>query len=191
MLLTSLGPIVLHGGSEFMRSKGSAPLEEIVKQTARGPVYIHGKRDTYNLRTANAFQWENLGRNIADGARCNYGTMNAYWKGLIALRNSAAGSVFRIGTAVPADYIQWIEPSDPMQLGYVIGATVFVLVNSSDKKTIVSDIRLPGTSWLLVADGDKAGTAPLTGRPDSVLKGAGPFTVELPETSVKIWVRNE
>ena len=191
MLLTSLGPVVLHGGSEFMRSKGSASLEEVVKRTPSGPVYLHGKRDTYNLRTANLFQWENLGRNIADGATCNYQRMNDYWKGLIALRNSDAGSVFRIGGAVPAGYVQWIDAPDSMVLGYLVGSKVLVLINTSAKKVRVSVVQVPDAAWMLVADGDAAGTVPLRGRPDSVLPRGEAASVELPGTSVKIWMRRD
>jgi hypothetical protein len=154
-------------------------------------VFIHGKRDTYNLRKANLFQWENLGRNRSDGAACNYRSMNAYWKGLIALRNSAAGSVFRIGDAVPDGHLQWIEPSDSMVLGYVTGQKIFVLVNTSIQKTTVSDILLPHGVWELVADGDRAGTSMLQHSTDSLLQGARNISLELPGTSVKIWVRRD
>ena len=189
MLLTSLGPVVLHGGSEFMRSKGSVPLEEIVKRTTAGPVYIHGKRDTYNLRTANLFQWENLGRNTGDGAACNYQRMNDYWKGLIALRRSSAGKVFRIGDAVPAGYMQWIEGTDPMQLGYIVGGTVLVAVNTGDSRSTMSGLSLPPGRWMLVADGDRAGTAPIPGKRDSMLRGGRTVSLFLPPTSVRVWMR--
>ena len=189
MLLTSLGPVVIHGGSEFMRSKGSAPLVELVKRTESGPIWIHGKRDTYNLRKANLFQWENLGWNRIDGAACDYQRMSDYWKGLIALRNSAHGKVFRIGVRPPVNYIQWIEPADSMQLGYVVGATVCTLVNTAEHAAMIQGVMLPDGRWLLVADGDVAGTEILEGRPDSILPGGSPVAVEMPPTSVKIWIR--
>ena len=102
LLFTSLGPIVLHGGTEMMRSKGAAPLQETVKYTASGPLAFHGKRDTYNLRTANLFVWENVGKTPDDpGSANDYRGMVAYWKGLIPLRRSDVGKVFRIGQAPP------------------------------------------------------------------------------------------
>lgn len=189
MLLTSLGPVVLHGGSEFMRSKGSAPLEEVVKHTAGGPIYLHGKRDSYNLRAANLFRWENLGRNRSDGAPCDYQRMNDYWKGLIALRKSPAGKVFRIGTTVPDGYIQWLEPPDPMQLGYMVAETVFVLVNTAVRDAIVENLLLPAGTWKLVAQDDIAGTTPIPGQPDSELRGETRVSITVPATSVKIWVK--
>ena len=67
LLFTSLGPLVLHGGSEMMRSKGAAPIEEEVKETRSGEIYLKGRGDTYNLRTPNQFVWENVGKTRAGG----------------------------------------------------------------------------------------------------------------------------
>ncbi len=187
MLLTSLGPVVLHGGSEFMRSKAASPLVEYVKHTESGPVYIHGKRDTYNLRRPNLFLWETLGRNTEDGAACNFQRMNEYWRGLIALRRSEYGRVLRHGDPVAADYIRWIEPDDAMLLGYVIGERVAVAVNTGDMPASLSLILSDG-EWVLVAAGDRAGTEPLTGLAQSVLHG-GIHPVSLEARDVRIWVR--
>jgi pullulanase/glycogen debranching enzyme len=67
LLLTSLGPVVMHGGTEFFRSKGLAPHPdefggERILQTDMGPIYLKGRGDTYNLRYANHFLWETVGR---------------------------------------------------------------------------------------------------------------------------------
>lgn len=188
MLLTSLGPVVMHGGTEFLRSKGSAPLVELVKQTSTGPIYIHGKRDTYNLRRANLFLWENLGRNIEDGAACDYGIMNEYWKGLIALRRSEHGSVFRIPHAAPDGYIQWIEPANIMQLGYIVDERVAVLVNTGDAVATFNNILFPAGAWQLVVAGDHAGTTLLADHEQSVLRG-GSHTVTLAARDIQIWIR--
>ncbi|MFA6232734.1 MAG: alpha-amylase family glycosyl hydrolase [Bacteroidota bacterium] len=189
MLLTSLGPVVIHGGSEFMRSKAAAPLEEIIKRTASGPIYIHGKRDTYNLRRPNLFLWETLGRNTDDGAACNFQRMNDFWKGLIALRLSEYGRVLRIGSAVPADYIHWIEPDDESVLGYVIGGRMAVLVNTSGIPRNAVSITLPKGEWTLVAAGNQAGTIPIGGLPHSILS-SGTHAVSLFPYDVNIWIRN-
>ena len=84
LLFTSLGPIVLHGGTEMMRTKGMAPLVEIVRDFGLAETAIHGKRDTYNLRAPNWFVWEDL-------ARDNVAAMSDYWRGLIHFRLSDAG----------------------------------------------------------------------------------------------------
>ncbi len=188
MLLTSLGPVVLHGGSEFMRSKAASPLVEYVKYTESGPIYIHGKRDTYNLRRPNLFLWETLGRNIEDGAACNFQRMNDYWKGLIRLRRSEYGAVLRRGTAVPEGYIEWMLPADEMLLGYVIGGRVAVAVNTGDASSSLT-LNLPEGDWQLVVHGDRAGTQPLVDLPQCVLRG-GSHTVAIDARDVRIWIRN-
>jgi pullulanase/glycogen debranching enzyme len=189
MLLTSLGPIVIHGGSEFMRSKGAAPDSTITKHTASGPIYINGRRDTYNLRAPNLFHWENLGTNRSGGAACNYQLMADYWRGLISLRKSDAGSVCRIGSKPPDGYIKWIEPADSMQLGYVIGGRMFVLVNTATYSARVKNIKLPAGEWKLVVDGYEAGTDPISGKPESVLKGGQTVSIDMLPESVRIWIR--
>lgn len=187
MLFTSLGPIVIHGGSEFMRSKGSTPLVDVVTHTASGPIYIHGKRDTYNLRRPNLFLWNNLGQNTEDGAACNYQRMNDYWKGLIALRRSDHGRVLRLGTQVPDGHIRWLEPEDPLLLGYVIGGRIAVLINSSARPAQFPGVILPDGEWHLVAAGDRAGLVTLRGRPDSVLRG-GAHEITLEAHEVRLWI---
>ena len=188
MLLTSLGPVVIHGGSEFMRSKGSSPLVDYVKRTESGPIYIHGKRDTYNLRRPNLFLWETLGRNTEDGAACNYQRMNDYWKGLIALRRSDAGAVLRTGDAAPKGYIRWIEPDDPMLLGYVVDERIAVLVNTGASRQVFENVELPDGQWMLVASGDRAGTMPLLDQPQNILHG-GRHALPVDGQDVRIWIR--
>ncbi len=154
LLFTSLGPVVMHGGTEMMRSKGHAPLEETVKRTESGPIYLHGKRDTYNLRTANAFVWENVGASTSDaGVVNNYQPMIDFWKGLIALRKSAVGAVFRVGDAPPEGYYRWVLPDDPRLLGYVVDGRVLVLVNA-DEEGATFEVPLPTGQWRQVANND-------------------------------------
>jgi pullulanase len=189
MLMTSLGPVVMHGGTEFLRSKAAAGDHDTVMRIASGPVYIHGKGDTYNLRTPNLFLWENLGRNMEDGAVCNFQRMYEYWRGLIALRRGDHGRVLRIGSLPSPDHVVFIEPADTMQLGYIIGSRICVLVNTADTPAVV-ELPLPAGEWTLVADGDRAGVAPLEGRPDTRLAGSRTHTIHLPPTSVKIWLHH-
>lgn len=189
LLLTSLGPVVLHGGSEFMRSKGAAGTASLTKRTATGPIWIHGARDTYNLRTPNLFQWENLGLTQADGAPCDYRAMNNWWKGLIALRQSAAGSCLRVGQAVPEDYVRWWEPRDSLLLGYSIDRRLLVLVNTGDENGRFQNFSAPEGDWILVADGDRAGTSIIAGHPWSRLRGGRSQDMVLPPRSVRIWIR--
>lgn len=192
LLFTSLGPIVLHGGSEFMRSKGCAPLQEIVKQTQSGPIYIHGKRDTYNLARANEFIWDNKGLNIGDGANifCNYKNVFEFWKDLIAFRKSDYGKAFRIAQKPPQDYYRWIEPENPKLLGYLVNEEVFVLINTDSLTGSFPDVRLPAGNWQLMATIDRIDHLKgIKGLPDSKLQGNKPYRFELPAESLKMWVK--
>lgn len=194
MLFTSIGPIVLHGGTEIMRSKGSAPLEEVVKHTRSGPIYLHGKRDTYNLRLANEFQWETKGKKIGDDSgaiKNNYGNMYHYWRGLIALRHSKYGLVCRLSTKPPDNYISWFLPPNEMLLGYLIAEKLLVLVNTDIEDATFHDVKLSTNSrWRLVADaGQVDHVKGVMGRQDSELRPLSAIDLDVPKQSVKIWVR--
>lgn len=188
LLFTSLGPIVIHGGTEMLRSKAVAPLEEIVKETSSGSIYIHGKRDTYNLRRANRFLWENVGRTPeANGRTPDYQEMLSYWKGLIALRLSDAGSVFRFGgSPPPADYYEWILPDDDQLLGYVVDDRVLVLINTSREDVTFNNVNLSDGAWKLVSDGEDIN---LEGFETEELAG-GTHSVPVPARTSMIWVRS-
>ena len=154
LLMTSLGPVVMHGGTEIARSKGLAPLPEEIngewERTEMGiaPIYIKGRGDTYNLRAANRFDWTTVG--LEDGA-VDYAEMEDWWRGLIALRLSEAGEVFRIGGAVPEGWVQTFEHPDPNVLMYLVGERVFVRINTGGETVSFGPIDLPGEGWATVA----------------------------------------
>jgi hypothetical protein len=189
LLFTSLGPLVLHGGTEIMRSKGAAPLEEIVKETASGKLEYHGKRDTYNLRVANQFVWENVGKTSANAPN-DYANMLAYWKGLMALRNSDIGQVFRVGTAPPDGYYQWFLPDDAHLLGYLVDNRVLVLINTSDTAQAFENVTLPEGDWQLIANADEVDPANGLAGDGALLEGGNTYTLSVPAVSLKIWTRN-
>lgn len=164
LLFTASGPIVLHGGTEFMRSKGVAVLEEVVKKTAiSGDLHYHGKRDTYNMRTANQFVWENVGKTRSDaGSTCDYKGMLAFWKGLMALRNSAWGEVFR-KEVIPAGHYTFFEPANQALLGYLVGGKVLVLLNVGENSDAFTNLQLPKGKWKLVATNQAANHAGVKG----------------------------
>ena len=156
LLFTSLGPIVMHGGTEMMRSKGHAPLVEIIKTMKNGvKVYIHGKRDTYNLRRANQFAWENLGKEENEDQN-DYKGMTSFWKGLIKMRLSTLGEVFRIDVPTPPDYYQFITPDDKALLAYVVNDTIAVAINVSHSQKTFHQFALPGEGhWQLIGSNEK------------------------------------
>ncbi len=188
LLFTSLGPLVLHGGSEMMRSKGAAPLEEEIKQTSSGPIYLKGRDDTYNLRVPNQFVWENVGKTKADGPN-DYANMLAYWKGLIAFRKSDAGAVFRRADPPPDDYYQWLLPDDEHLLGYLVDGSVLVLVNTGAFEATFADVPLPTGRWRLIANAQTVDHVNGVSGSNATLEGGATHDLAVPGTSLKMWMR--
>jgi len=194
LLFTSLGPVVIHGGTEFLRSKAHAPLEELKMKFEDGFLAFHGKRDTYNLAKANEFLWENKGKSLGDdngNIKCNYNNMYEYWKGLIQLRLGSAGKVFRISSKPKNDYYQWIEPKNSHLLGYIADNTIFVLMNTDTVSGTFENVDLPsGQSWRLVGTIDRIDVS--TGIRDnkySEIQGGQKLNITLDKESVLIWVK--
>lgn len=192
LLYTTLGPLVTHGGTEMMRSKGFAPLREEKRVTKAGfSAYMHGKRDTYNHRIANQFVWENVGKTKKDkDSYCNYDEMLAFWSGMNAFRLSEYGAVFRIAEKPADDYYQWITPKDDRALGYIVDGKILVLLNTSEEAfTFVID-DLPKGDWKLI--GNNNGINHVDGVKDKKkftnLKGGKSHQIEVPALGLKIWV---
>lgn len=188
LLFTSLGPVVIHAGTEMMRSKGHAPLMEITKTTSSGSLAYHGKNDTYNLRIANQFVWNNKGRRKVDGSPNDYDNMYRYWRGLIALRNSDAGEVFRVAEAQQPDYYRWILPDNEQLLGYLVGERVLVLMNTSENEASFRIPQLPSGSWKLVANGQIVNHREGVSAPFSEIRPGLDRTV--PARTAAIWIRD-
>jgi pullulanase len=192
LLYTSLGPIVLHGGTEIMRSKGLAGQIEDIRQLPMGAkIYLHGKKDTYNLRTPNQFIWENVGGTIEEGFPCDYKGMYAFWRGLNRFRLSEYGKVFRRSDHVSDYYYQWFEPDDRNLLGYMIDQKVLVLLNVADYDSQFYHIWIPEGSWLLIADNSgvnhKMGVSHTN--PLAKFEGNRYYNFPIPRTGLRIWVR--
>lgn len=190
LLFTSMGPVVINGGTEMLRSKGLAPHEEFVVEVAGGPVHFKGRDDTYNLRAPNRFLWESL----APGS--NPEAMRDWWRGLIALRMSEAGRVFRMAE-VPEGHYRWITPEEGRLLGYVVGERVLVLANSGDEAGRF-EFDLPPGEWRQVSDGErmdldrlKGGKAPAgaSGAARHSLLRGGRHEIEAAPGAFLIWVR--
>ncbi|MEZ4827812.1 MAG: alpha-amylase family glycosyl hydrolase [Bacteroidia bacterium] len=194
MLYTSLGPIVTHGGTEMMRSKGVAELKETLKVTKSGTkVYLHGKRDTYNMRKANQFVWENAGKTKKDkGSFCDYDGMYKFWSGLNHFRLSEYGKVFRVAEAVPDGYYRWVETVNPYQLGYIVADKVFVLINTGSEFHDWDNVVLPSGKWRLI--GNIKGVDHKNGVKDEknmmTLEGGKPLHFRLYGPEFKMWVRD-
>ena len=193
LLYTTLGPIVTHGGSEIMRSKGAAPLKEVVKVTHAGyKIYMHGKRDTYNHRMANRFIWENVEAKPNDQNQNDYSNMHAFWKGMNAFRNSTYGQVFRVAEPVPKDYFIWLLPEEKSMLGYLVDSTVLVLLNAGPSKNEFTNVELPEGDWKLIAHNQRVdhveGVRDKTGL--TRIRGGKTIHISMPPESLRIWVKN-
>ena len=191
LLLTSLGPVVIHGGTEIARSKGLAPLPgeiggRLVKtEMELAPIYIKGRGDTYNLRAANAFRWETVGQS----GPVDTAAMLDWWRGLIALRLSPAGEVFRVGGAVPPGWVREVAGGGDRALGYVVGERVLVLVNAGDTPAAFQP-EIEPANWRLVATSDGE-----SGAVDVSRFGRGEMAAQSPRSAVpaagvRIWVRD-
>ena len=177
LLLTSAGPVVIHGGTEMLRSKGLAPHEEHEVEVAGGPpIHFKGRDDTYNVRAPNRFLWDSL----APGSDAV--AMRDFWRGLLALRMSEHGSVFRVAD-VPEGHYRWIAPPEETLLGYVVGERVLVLANSGVEDGIFG-LELPEGDWLQVVgrygvdlDGIPSEYASIPGGPHDLRVQGGSFLV--------------
>lgn len=186
LLLTTLGPVVLHGGSELLRSKGLAPDSAFVRDVAGGPIWFKGREDTYNVRSPNHFDWEKVGATPVDGPN-DIAAMHAWWRGLIQLRRSSAGAVLRVGTRPAEDYVRFILPQNPSALAYVIGGRLIVAVNASGEPVEFTGLDLPPGDWKLVADGRRVDPKGAFDDPDARL-GADRTALTVPPRLLRIWV---
>jgi pullulanase/glycogen debranching enzyme len=180
LLLTSAGPVVIHGGTEMLRSKGLAPIEEREVEIAGGPIRFKGRDDTYNLRAPNRFVWDDLAPGSPREA------MRDYWKGLLELRRSEYGEVLRVAK-VPDGHYRWITPEDPHLLGYVVGERILVLANDGRADGLFR-FDLPAGDWRQVGDRERVDLVDGVGGEASRLR-AGPQELTVPGGSFLIWVR--
>jgi len=177
LLFTSAGPVVVHGGTEMLRSKGLAPHAEFAVEMSGGPIQFKGRDDTYNLRGPNRFLWESLAPGSAHAA------MRDYWRGLIALRMSEHGRVFRVAH-VSDEHYRWITPAENTLLGYVVGERVLVLANSGAHPGVFR-FELPDGQWKQVVDRERVDMDGVAG--DLARLSGGWHEVEVPAGSFLVW----
>ncbi len=193
LLFTSLGPIVLHGGTEIMRSKGAAPSEEVVKVMKNGmQLAYHGKGDTYNQRIANNFLWSQVGATLKDEEiYCDYKGMHKFWRGLIHFRNSKYGEVFRKAENQHLDYYRWVMERDEKALGYIVNEEILVLLNTADYEFVFYLNELAPGKWRLIGTNETVDH--VNGAKDAVereLLYGGNLAIKLPPQGIRIWVRD-
>ena len=190
LLYTSQGPIVTNGGTEMLRSKGVGELGEMIKETKEGvKLYFHGKRDSYNLRKANQFVWENVGKTQEDeGIYCDYKGMYAFWRGLNRFRLSPMGKIFRNYLPVPDGYYEWVLPKNLGVLGYLVDHSVMVVMNVGKQSDKIS-FHLPEGKWKCIANNYRVDHESGVPDPWHHLDGGNSITVNLNEAEFKVWVK--
>ncbi len=190
LLYTSQGPIVTHGGTEMLRSKGAGRLADVVKETKSGvKLFFHGKRDTYNLRKANQFHWENAGKTKADeDSYCDYKGMYQFWRGMNHFRLSEHGAVFRNYLPVSNEYYQWITPYNKGLLGYIVNHQVIVAMNAGDYGDVLP-LTISEGEWKCIANNFLVDHQ--LGVPDEHhhLEAHNNYEIALGEAEFKIWVK--
>ncbi|MEO1803589.1 MAG: alpha-amylase family glycosyl hydrolase [Bacteroidota bacterium] len=188
LLYTSLGPIVTHGGTEMMRSKALAELKETVKVMNNGTkVYMHGKRDTYNMRTPNQFLWEQVGTRTDTH---DFAGMQAFWRGLNHFRMSDIGKSLRTKGPAPYGYFQWLDTPNPYQLGYIIDGRIMVLINVGSNTHDWENLHLPDGSWKLI--GSNQGFDHIQGIDDphlAHLHGGRSHKIQLAGKQLRVWTK--
>lgn len=165
LVLTSLGIPMINEGQEFMRSK-------------------RGISNTYNRGDGvNALNWTDRERPIA--AR----TM-AYYRSLIRLRSSEEGRAFRVRSTPPPGYLQWIDPPDGRQLGFIINAprihpgNSFVVLMNSHLQSGEFTFNLPAGNWKIIGDGDRIYMDGIAGY--DVMTGPRSMAITVPEVRALI-----
>jgi hypothetical protein len=106
-----------------------------------------------------------------------------FWKGMIALRNSDIGEVFRRPGVPPEGYYDFITPEDESMLGYTVDDKVLVLVNTSDGGRTFREVIIPEGRWKMVSNGQRVNMDGLRGD----LRG-GSVTVTVPAHTAIVWV---
>lgn len=177
LLLTSAGPVVIHGGTEMLRSKGLAPRDHHQVHGPFGTIHFNGRHDTYNLRAPNRFVWSDL----EPGSPA--ASMRDWWRGLIALRRSDIGRVFRTAV-VPEGHYHFFLPPDERLLGYRVGGRVLVLANNGLDEGHVG-VELPAGCWRPITTFDRIDPAGV-GSPDLHSQG-GHHTLAVPAGAFLVW----
>ncbi len=159
ILFSSLGVPMISEGQEFIRSKW-------------------GSHNTFDKGDeVNAIRWTDRERPAAAQAL-------AYYRSWIRLRTSPQGSAFRVAQKPPTGYYQWILPSDPQALGYIVNAPKihdgngFVVLLNASGAPVTFNVNLPPGKWRLIGNGEQLDPA---GLPDAkVADGGQPVNVQVP-----------
>ena len=142
-LLTSQGPVMIHAGQEFARSKCIAFTADPDTNQGRIDHNSYNKDNETNYINYDHITWN---RSLVD-----------YYRGLIALRNQY--SLFR---KVTKKQLSFLDMNHEFGLGYHIRANrdeAIVLLNAHPHRSVSA--TLPDGSWTLLVDAVQAGLLPI------------------------------
>lgn len=189
LLMTSLGPVVLHGGVEILRSKGLLPNIRFQRRMGNLTVNFNGRGDSYNVRTPNEYVWSTVGQRPGEnGSPSDFAGVHAYWRGLIQMRLGEIGSIFRLAEHPAEGYYQYITPENEALLGYVVADRMLVVMNVGDESDTISIPTLPEGNWQLIADIQQVNLDGVQG-PHARLTGGRAHTIPLEPQTLMIWVK--
>ncbi len=176
LTLTSLGPIMLHAGVDFLRSKPYFP-------DGDGRPYTDADSDA--VFDANSYASSDATNNLDWQLKADHFGVFTYFQGLLSLRASALGRASRPPGPVTADYVAWHgDPENGLALGYTLNADrtngprrLRVLLNASQTEPAQFALDFPAAeAWREVADSTKvhsAGGAAVTGSQTVVVEPLG------------------
>ena len=150
ILLTSLGPVMIHAGTEFLRSKpwfseGDGCPVSVISGVFDSNSYCSATKTNY-------LDWQLKARHLE---------LVHYFKGLIKLRLGTIGRIFCSKGRVSEKYFEWYKaPGNPIALGYTLNRDysrglqqLRVLVNPSNSCVgDFSEYFRDGRQWRLIAD---------------------------------------
>ena len=182
--LTSLGPILLHGGEELLRTKPYAAGHDgrPVRARGGGPLF-----------DANSYRAPDRVNNLDWTRKARHPEVSALLAGLIRLRLSPAGRCLRRDSRPGPEALVFHEAQGtPHALGYTHNGDrsaglgrIRVLVNPDRDHAATFLLEFDGDGWLLVCDGlevDARGLAPPV---------TGPLHVKVPPLSAAIYLDAE
>lgn len=177
LTLTSLGPIMLHAGVEFLRSKP----------------YVEGVGDGRPVRDpdgdliydANSYSSPDATNNLDWQLKAEHFGLFQFVRGMLALRLGELGQGCRPAQAVAESYFEWLQPEDnATALGYLINADgtggdrrLLVLLNPDAEQPATFSASFPqDEGWFLVADSHQVqleGIEPIEGDEDLLVEPLG------------------
>lgn len=188
LLLTSPGPVMLHAGVEFLRSKPFLPGAEGRGRPIRDA-------DGEQVFDANSYASPDAANNLDWRLKAEHHALFRYVAGLVHLRRGPLGRPVRVAGPLAASYFAWhIDPDLPQALGYTLnddrsqhgGRRLRVLLNSDRERFARFAVSFPAADgWRLVAD--SARIDPVAGLEPAACADADADVVDVEPLGLRIY----